>query len=185
MLEIPPPALCADKVRAPYRLRSRSWLCSVQCAAPAVRDRVTAPGSALLRTADPRHRRTQIATYLESCPCTSTYATIVESYSCEKSRGASPPSTSTQLRAARVPHPLVSRVRFFHALPRGGVNLTMPLLRAASLWRAGFTAQSFAVTAGARPGRIRTQEARSQSPLESALAPEQGWGVPPSSRFLQ
>ena len=182
MLEIRPPALCADRVRAPDRLRSRSWLCSVQCAAPAMRDQVTAPGSALLRTAGFRHSR---ATDLESYSCTSKSATSLESYSCEKSRGAPPPTTPTQLGAVRMPHPSVSRVRFFPARPRGDVNLATPLFRAANLSKLGVTARRFAARPRSDPGGIWTREAGSQSPLESALAPKQGWGVPPSSRFLQ
>jgi hypothetical protein len=177
MLEIRPSALCADRVRAPSRSRSHSWLCSVQRVAPAVRDRVTAPGSALLRTAGARHSR---ATYLESYSCTSTYATIVESYSCRKSRGAPPPTG-----AVRVPHPSVSRVRFFPARSRGGVNLTTPLLRAPNLPKMGFTAACSGAELSIGFRALRAHEAASPSPLESALAQKWGWGVPPSGRFVR
>ena len=169
MLETRPPALCANRVRAPDRLRIHSWLCSVQCAAPTMNDPVIAPGSASLRTAGSRQSR---ATYLES-------------YSCKKSRGASPPSTSTQLRAARVPHPSVSRVRFFPARLRGGVTLTMPLLRAPNLPKMGFTAACSGAELSVGFRGLRAHEAASQSPLESALAQKWGWGVPPPGRFLQ
>jgi len=187
MLEIRPPVLCADRVRAPDRLRSRSWLCSVLCAAPAVRDRVIAPGSASLRVSDSRDSRAEIATDLESYSSSSTSksATSLESYSCEKSRGAPPPKTPTQLGAVRMPHPSVSRVRFFPARPRGGVNLATPLFRAANLSKLSVTARRFAARPRSEPGGIWTREARSQSPLECALAPKQGWGVPPSSGFLE
>jgi hypothetical protein len=182
MLEIRPPALCADRVRAPSQSRSHSCLCSVQCAAPTMSDRVIAPGSDSLRTAGSWQYR---ATDLESDSCTSTYATRLESYPCEKSRGASPPSTSPQLRAARVPHPSVSRVRFFHALPRGGVNLTTPLLRAANLSKLGVTARRFATRPRSELCGVQTRQARSSSPLECSLTQKEGWGVPPSRRFLE
>jgi hypothetical protein len=182
MLEIRPSALCADRVRAPSRSRSHSWLlCSVQRVAPAVRDRVTAPGSALLRTAGARHSS---ATYLESYSCTSTYATIVESYSCEKSRGVPPPTASIQLGAVRVPHPSVSRVRFFPARPRG-VNLTTPFLRAPNLAKMGFTAARSGAELSIGFRGLRAYEAVLSSPLESALAQKWGWGVPPSGRFVR
>jgi hypothetical protein len=185
MLEIRPPALCADRVRAPYRLRSRSWLCSVQRVAPAVRDRVTAPVSASLRVSDSRDSCVEIATGLESYSYTSTYATSLESYSCEKSRGASPPSTSDQLREARVPHPSVSRVRFFPARLRGGVTLTTPLLRAPNLPKMGFTAARSGAELSIGFRGLRAYEAVLSSPLESALAQKWGWGVPPSGRFVR
>ncbi len=168
MLEIRPPALRADRVRAPYRLCSRSWLCSVQCAAPAERDRVTAPGSALLRTAGSRHSR---ATYLES-------------YYCQKSRRVLPRTTPTQLGAARVPHPSVSRVWFFPARSRGGVNLATPLLHAPNLPKMGFTAARSGAELSIGFRGLRAHEAASSSPLECALAQKWGWGVPPC-RFLQ
>jgi hypothetical protein len=177
MLEIRPSALCADRVRAPSRSRSHSWLlCSVQRVAPAVRDRVTAPGSALLRTAGARHSS---ATYLESYSCTSTYATSLESYSCKNSWGSPPPTG-----AVRVPHPSVSRVRFFPARSRG-VNLTTPLLRAPNLPKMGFTAARSGAELSIGFRGLRAYEAVLSSPLESALAQKWGWGVPPSGRFVR
>ena len=169
MLEICPPALCADRVLAPYRLRSCSWLCSAQRAAPAVCDGVTAPGSALLRTAGSRHSS---ATYLESC-------------SCKKSRRVLPRTTPTQLGAARVPHPSVSRVWFFPARSRGGVNLATPLLHAPNLPKMGLTATGSAAELSTGFRGRRAREAAPSSPLESALAPKPGWGAPRSGRFLQ
>jgi len=168
MLEIRP-ALCADRVRAPSRSHSHSWLCSVQRVAPAVRDRVTAPGSASLRTAGSRHSS---ATYLES-------------YYCRKSRGAPPPTTPTQLGTARVPHPSVSRVRFFPAQPRVGVNLATPFLRAPNLPKMGFTAARSGTELSIGFRGLRAYEAVLSSPLESALAQKWGWGVPPSGRFVR
>ena len=182
MLEIRPPALCADGVRAPSQSRIHSWLCSVQCAAPTMNDPVIAPGSASLRTAGSRQSR---ATYLESYSCTSMSATSLESYSCKKSRGASPPSTSTQLRAARVPHPSVSRVRFFPARLRGGVNLTTPLFGAPNLPKMGFTTARSGAELSIGCRGLRAHEAASSSPLECALTQKEGWGVPPPGRFLQ
>ncbi len=175
MLEIRPPALCADGVRAPSQSRSHSWLCSVQCVAPAMHDPVTAPGSASLRTAGSRQSS---ATYLESYSCTSMSATSLESYSCKKSRGASPPTTSTQLGAVRVPHPSVSRVRFFPARPRGGVNLTTPLLRAPNLPKMGFTAARSGAELSIGFRGLRAHEAASPSPLESHLHKNGGGGYP-------
>ena len=152
MLEIRPPALCPGRVRAPSRSRSHCWLCSVHCAAPAVRDPVTAPGSASLRTAGSRHSR---ATDLESNSCTNTCGTSVESYSCKKSRGVPPP------------------------------HLAAPLLRAANLSKLGVTAGRFAARARSEHGGIRSCATGSQSPLESALAPKHGRGVPPPGRFIR
>jgi hypothetical protein len=185
MLEIRPPALCADRVRAPSRSRSHSSLCSVQRVAPAVRDRVTAPGSASLRVSDSRDSRGQIATDLESDSCTNPCGTSVESYSCKKSWGAPPPTTPTQLGAARVPHPSVSRVRFFPARSRGGVNLATPLLRAPNLPKMGFTAARSGTELSIGFRGLRAHESASPSPLESALAQKWGWGVPPSGRFVR
>jgi hypothetical protein len=185
MLEIRPPALCADKVRAPLRWQSRSWLGSVQYATAVVRNRVTAPRSASLRAAGFRHSRTPIATYLESYPCTKSSVTIVESYSCEIGRGAPPPTDSIQLGAARVPHPSVSRVRFFPARPQGGVNLATPLLRAPNFRQIGLTGRSFAAIPGSRLDMFRAHEAGSLSLLECALTQKQGWGVPPHAGFSQ
>jgi hypothetical protein len=185
MLEIRPPALCADGVRAPSQSRIHSWLCSVQCAAPTMNDPVTAPVSASLRVSDSRDSCVEIATGLESYSYTSTYATSLESYSCEKSRGASPPSTSDQLREARVPHPSVSRVRFFPARLRGGVTLTTPLLRAPNLPKIGFTAARSAAELSIEFRGLRAHEAASPSPLECALTQKWGWGVPPSGRSLR
>src|SRR5579859_5616372 len=165
MLEIRPPALCAERVRAPLKWHSHSWLCSVQ-RLDAARDRVTAPESASLPTADSRHRGAQMATN-------------VESVSCKKNKGEPPHATPTQLGAARMPHPFVSRVRFFSARSRGGANLATPLLRAASFWQIGFTARSFAAIPGSRPERLRAREAGWSSPLECALTQKEGWGVPP------
>jgi hypothetical protein len=184
MLEIRP-ALCADRVRAPSRSHSHSWLCSVQRVAPAVRDRVTALVSASLRVADSRDSRAEIATDLESYSCTSKSATSVESNSCKKSRGAPPPTTPTQLGSVRVPHPSVSRVRFFPARPRGGVNLTMPFLRAPNLPKMGFTAARSGAELSIGFRGLRAYEAVLSSPLESALAQKWGWGVPPSGRFVR
>ena len=181
MLEIRP-ALCADRVRAPSRSHSHSWLSSLQRVAPAVRDRVTAPGSALLRTAGSRHSR---ATYLESYYCTSKSATSLESYSCKNSWGAPPPTTPSQLGAVRVPHPSVSRVRFFPARPRGGVNLTTPFLRAPNLPKMGFTAARSRAELSIGFRGLRAYEAVLSSPLESALAQKWGWGGPPSGRFVR
>jgi hypothetical protein len=152
MLEIRPPAPCADRVRAPSRSRSHSWLCSVQCAAPAARDRVTAPGSASLRTAGSRHSS---ATDVESYSCTNTSATSVESYSWKKGGGAPPPNRAT------------------------------PLFRAANLSKIGVAARRFAARPRSEPGGIWTRAAGSQSPLESALTPKHGWGVPPPGRFVR
>jgi hypothetical protein len=174
MLEIHP-ALCADRVRAPSRSHSHSWLCSRQRVAPAVRDRVTAPGSALLRTAGSRHSR---ATYLESHYCTSKSAANLESYSCKNSWGVPPPTASIQLGAVRVPHPSVSRVRFLPARSRGGVNLTTPLLRAPNLPKMGFTAACSGAELSIEFRGLRAHEAASPSPLESALAQKWGWGYP-------
>lgn len=185
MLEIRPPALCADRVRAPLRWHSHSWLCAVQRAAAVMRDRVTAPESASLRTADSRRSSAQIATDLESYSCTSTSATSVESYSCEKSRGAPPTTTPTQLSAARVPHPSVSRVRFFSGRPRGGVNLATPLLGAPNLPKMGLTATGLTAELSSGFSGLRAHEAGSSSPLECALTPKQGWGVPPPAGFSQ
>jgi hypothetical protein len=182
MLEIRPPALCADRVRAPSRSRSHSWLCPVQRVAPAVRDRVTAPGLASLRTAGFRHSR---ATDLESHSCTNPCGTSVESYSCKKSRGVPPPSTSTQLRAARVPDPSVSSVRFFTARPRGGVDLETRLLRAPNLQKMGFTGARLSAGLSSGFSGLREHEAASSSPLECALTQKQGWGVPPPGRFVR
>ena len=184
MLQIRPPALCAGRVRAPLRWHSHSWLCSVQYATAVMRDRLTAHESPSLRTADPRYRRAHIATYVESIFCTKPCATSVESYSCKKSGGA-PPPTAIQLGAARVPHPSVSRVRFFPARPRRGVNLATTLLRAANFWQIGFAARSFAAIPGSRINRLRAHEAGSSSPLECALTQKQGWGVPPPAGFSQ
>jgi hypothetical protein len=185
MLEMCPLALCAYGSDAPPRWHSHSWLCSVPSATAAVRYRVTAPESALARTARFRHSSAPIATYLESCSCTNTSATGVESYSCKKSRGAPPPTTPTQLGAARVPHPSVSRVRFFSARPRCGVNLSTPLLRAANFWQIGFAARSFAAIPGSRLDGFRAHEAGSSSPLECALTQKEGWGAPPPPGFSQ
>jgi hypothetical protein len=184
MLEIRPPALCAGRVRAPLRWHSHSWLCSVQYATAVMRDRLTAHESASLRTADSKNRSAQIATYLESYSCTNSSATSVESHSCKKSRRA-PPPTAIQLGAARVPHPSVSRVRFFPARRRRGVNLATPLLRFASFWQIGFTARSFAAIPGSRINRLRGHEAGSSSPLECAVTQKQGWGVSPPAGFSQ
>jgi hypothetical protein len=184
MLEIRPPALCADRVRAPLRWHSHSWLCSIQSAIAVMPDRVTTPEAASLRTPDPRHRRARIATYLESYSCTNTSTTSVESYSCKKSGGA-PPPTAIQLSAARVPHPSVSRVRFFPARPRRGVSLARRLLRAASFWQIGFASRFFAAIPGSLLDRIRAHGAGSSSPLECALTQKQGWGVPPPAGFSQ
>jgi hypothetical protein len=181
MLEICP-ALCADRVRAPSRSRSHFWLCSVQSASAGVCDRVTAPGSALLRTAGSRHSG---ATYLESYYCTSKSATSLESYSCKNSWGSPPPATPTQLGAVRMPHPSVSRVRFFPAQPRGCVNLTTPFLRAPNLPKMGFTAARSGAELSIGFRGLRAYEAVLSSPLESALAQKWGWGVPPSGRFVR
>jgi hypothetical protein len=182
MVEIRPPALCADRVRAPSQSRIHFWLCSVQCAAPIMSDPVIAPGSALLRTAGFRHSR---ATYLESYSCTNPCGTSVESYSCKKSRGVLPPTTPTQLGPARVPHPSVSRVWFFPARSRGGVNLATPLLHAPNVPKIGLTATGLAAELSTGFRGRRAREAAPSSPLESALAPKPGWGALPSGRFLQ
>jgi hypothetical protein len=182
MVEIPPPALCAYERRPPLRWHSHSWLCSVQSTPAGVRYRVTAPASAFLRTVGFRRSR---ATYLESYFCTSMYATSLESYSCQKSRGAPPPTTPTQLGAVRVPSPSISRVRFFPARPRGGVNLTTPLLRAPNLPKMGFTAARSGAELSIGFRGLRAHEAGSSSPLGCALTQKWGWGVPPSGRFLQ
>jgi hypothetical protein len=168
MLEMCPPALCAYERRPPLRWYSHSWLCSVQYS------------TAVMRDSD-----AHIATCLESYPCTSTHATGVESYSCKKSRGAPPPTTPTQLGAARVPHPSVSRVRFFPARSRGGVNLATPLLRAPNLPKMGLTATGLAAELSTGFSGLRAHEAGSSSPLECALTPKQGWGVPPPTGFSQ
>jgi hypothetical protein len=182
MLEIRPPALCAYERRPPLRWHSHSWLCSVQRVAPAVHDRVTAPGSALLRTAGSRQSRTtDVESYSYTNPC----GTSVESYSCKKSRGAPPPMTPTQLGSVRVPHPSVSRVRFFPAWPRGGVNLTTPLLRAPNLPKMGFTAARSGAELSIGFRGLRAHESAYPSPIESALAQKWGWGVPPPGRFLR
>jgi hypothetical protein len=183
MLEMCPPALCAYERRLPCRWHSHSWLCSVQFATAAVRDRVTALRSPSLRAAGFWHSDRQFASNVESISCTSKCATAVESYSCKRTRGAPPPTTSTQLGAARVPHPSVSRVRFFPAQPRGGVNLTTPLLRAPNLPKMGFTAAR--LTAGLSTGfsGLRAREAGCSSPLEYALTQKRGWGVPPPAGF--
>jgi hypothetical protein len=189
MLETRPPALCADRVRAPSRSGSHFWLCSVQSASAGVRDRVTALVSASLRVADSRDSRAEIATYLESYSCTdsctNTSATSVESYSCEKCRGLPSPHLATPLFRARVPHPSVSRVRFFPARSRGGVNLTTSFLRAANLPKMGFTAARSGAELSIGFRGIRAYEAVLSSPLESALAQKWGWGVPPSGRFVR
>ena len=180
-----PLALCAYGSDAPSRWRSHSWLCSVPSATAAVRYRVTAPESALARTARFRHSSAPIATYLESYSCTNMSATVVESYSCKKSRGAPPPTTPTQLGAPRVPNPSVSRVRFFPARPRGGVNLATPLWRAPNLPKMGLTATGLAGQLSTGISGLRAHEAGSSSPLECALTPKQGWGVPPPAGFSQ
>jgi hypothetical protein len=154
MLEMCPPALCAHERRSPRRWHSRSWLCSVQCSVAAVRDRVTAPESASLRTCSFRHSRSEIATDLESYSCTSASATGVESNSCEKSRGAPPPDP------------------------------TAPLLRAAKLSKIGFTARRFAAGLSSGFSGPPAHGAGCSSPLECALTPKQGWGVPPPLWFL-
>ena len=122
MLENRPVALCAGRVRAPSRLRSHYWLCSVQRAAPAVRDPVTAPGSTSLRSAGCRHSR---ATDLESKSCTNKCGTSVESYSCKRSRGVPPPHlVAPLLRAAKLSK-LGVTARRFAARPRsehGGIR---------------------------------------------------------------
>jgi hypothetical protein len=182
MLEIRPPALCAGRVRAPSRSRSDSWLCSVQSSPAGVRYRVTAPGPAFLRTIGFRRSR---ATNVESCSYKNPCGTSVESYSCEKSRGARPPTTPTQLGAVRVPHPSVSSVRFFPARRRGGVTLTTPLLRAPNLPKMGFTAVRSGAELSIGFRGLRAHEAASSSPLECALTQKEGWGVPPPGRFLQ
>lgn len=191
MLEMRPASLCADRVRAPLRWHSHSWLCAVQRAA-AARDQARAPESASLRTADSRHSSAPIATCLESYACTSMVATSVESNSCEKSRGAPPPTTPTQLGAAGVPHPLalscegsVSRARFFPARQRGGVNLATPPFRAPNLPKMGLTATGLAAELNTGFSGLRAYEAGSSSPLECALTPKQGWGVPPPAGFSQ
>ena len=189
MVEIPPPALCADRVRAPSRSRSHFWLCSVQSASAAVRDRVAAPVSASLRVSDSRDSRAEIATYLESYSCTysctNTSATSAESYSCEKCRGLPSPHLATPLFRARVPHPSVSRVRFFPARPRGGVNLATPPFRVANLPKMGFTEARLPVELSTGFNGFQAHDAGSSSPLECALTPKQGWGVPPPSGFSQ
>jgi hypothetical protein len=167
MLEIRPPALCADRVRAPLRWHSHSWLCSVQYSTAVMRD-----------------SGAHIATCLESYCCTNYSPTSVESYSCKKSGGA-PPPTAIQLGAARVPHPSVSRVRFFPARRRRGVNLATPLLGAPSFWQIGFTPRSFEAIPGSRLDRLWAHQAGSLFPLECALTSKQGWGVPPPSGFSQ
>jgi len=184
MLEIRPPALCAERVRAPLKWHSHSWLCSVQ-RLDAARDRVAAPESASLRTADLRHSDWQFASNVESISCTKPCGTGVESYSCKNHRGAPLLTTPTQLGAARVPHPPVSGVRFFPARPRDGANLATPLSRAASFWQIGFTARSLAAIPGSRLERLRAREAGSSSPLECALTQKEGWGVSPPAGFSQ
>jgi hypothetical protein len=185
MLELRQPALCTDRVRAPFRWHSHSWLCSVQYATAVIRDRVSAPESASLRTADSRHSGAHTATFLESHSCTSTPTTSVESYSCRKNRGAPPPRASIQLGAARGPHPSVSKVRFFPARPRGGVNLATPLLRAPNFRQIGLAGRSFAAIPGDRLDLLRAHEAGSSSPLECALTQKRGWGVPHPAGFSQ
>jgi hypothetical protein len=185
MLEMCPPALCAYEHRPPLRWHSHSWLCLVQSASAGVRYRVTAPVSASLRVTDSRDSRAEIATDLESYSCTTKYATSLESYSCEKGREAPPLTTPNQLGAVRVPHPSVSRVRFFPARPRGGVNLATPLLRAPNLPKMGFTAARSGAELRIGFRGLRAHEAASSSRLESALTQKEGWGVPPPSRFVR
>ncbi len=185
MLELRQPALCTDRVRAPFRWHSHSWLCSVQYATAVIRDRVSAPESASLRTADSRHSGAHTATFLESHSCTSTPTTSVKSPTHrEKNRGAPPPRASIQLGAARGPHPSVSKVRFFPARPRRGVNLATTLLRAANFWQIGFAARSFAAIPGdpARPA----SGARSWIIISFRMRTytKTGVGGTPSRRFL-
>ena len=155
MLEIRAPALCADRVRAPSRSRIHLRLCSVQCSVASVRDRVTVPESASLRTSGFEHFRAPIATDLESYPCTSRSATSVESYSYEKGRGVPPPRLATPpFRAANLPKMEFAVVRLTAGLSSGFSGL-------------------------------QAHEAGSSSPLECALTQKQGWGVPPPAGFLQ
>jgi hypothetical protein len=154
MLEIRPPALHAYERRVHCRRHSHFRLCPVHRVDAAARDRVTAPESASLRTAGFRHFRAQIATHLESNSCTSPRATRVESYSCKKSRGALPPNPAT------------------------------PLLPAANLSSCGDTDFRFGARLASESGAIRARATGSQSPLESALTPKLGWGVPPPAGSL-
>ncbi len=184
MLEMCPLALYSCGSDAPPRWHSHSWLCSVPPATAALPNRLTAPKSAWPCTAGSGHFCTQIATDLESYSCTSTSGTSVESYSCEKSRGAPAPTTPIQRGEAWVPHRSISRVWFFPARPRGGANL-MPLLTAPNLPEMGFTAAR--LTAGLSSGLsgLRAHQAGPSSPLECALTPKPGWGVPPPAGFSQ
>jgi hypothetical protein len=95
------------------------------------------------------------ATYVESSSCTNPCGTSVESYSCEKSRAALAPSRATQR------------------------------LRAAKRSKIGVTARGFAARPRGELWSVQTRQAGSQSPLESALTPKNGWGVPPPLGFLR
>jgi hypothetical protein len=108
MLEICPPAFCAHELRVPGgwhgtgvanpRRSCVNWgcrqscLCPVQCAAAAVRDRVTLPGPASLRTVGSRNSRRRIITIVESYSCRMRRINILKSYSCGKIGGPPLPS---------------------------------------------------------------------------------------------
>lgn len=153
MLEIYSPALCAHEPGVPRRLDGHLWLCSFRRGAAAVRYRVTSPVSAATGVVDSSASR---ATDLESCSCRNSSGTGVESYSCEKSRGALPPNRATQRR-----------------------------LRAAKLSKTGVSARRFPARSRSELWNVQTCQVGSQSPLESALAQKLGWGVPPPGGFLR
>jgi hypothetical protein len=114
MLEIYPHAFCTDGrpvpggwygTVAPNSRRScvnrggrHSWLCSVQHAAPAVRDRVTPPGPASLRAARSRNSRRRIVTIVESYSCRMRKINPLKSYSCGKIGGRPLPAQLCCLR---------------------------------------------------------------------------------------
>ena len=111
--------------------------------------------SAVSVAPDAADSATSRATYLKSSPCTNACVIIVKSNTCEKSRGAPPPNLATQG------------------------------FRAAKLSKTGVSARRFPARSRSELWNVQTRQLGSQSPLESALTPKWGWGVPPPGRFLR
>jgi hypothetical protein len=93
MLEICPVAFCASAPRVrrvPRMWHSHSWLCSIQRATDAVRDRVTPRGSTSLRSVGFATSPAQIATRLESYSCTHSADNHIGIISLRKNIGGHP-----------------------------------------------------------------------------------------------